>query len=101
MGATLWAAVDNYFNERLAAEDDALRAAVQSCRQAGMPEIQISPTQGKLLMLLARAIQARSAPVVAADFLIDIGKPPICLIFRPTGHNLQPKSSSSPHHVAS
>ena len=61
MGETLWAAVDQYFNERLAAEDEALRGAVQSCRQAGMPEIQISPTQGKLLMLLARAVQARSA----------------------------------------
>ncbi len=61
MGETLWAAVDEYFNERLAAEDEALREAVQSCRQAGMPEIQISPTQGKLLLLLARTVRARSA----------------------------------------
>jgi len=57
----LWAAVDEYFNQRLAPEDDALRAALRSSQQAGLPAIQISASQGKLLMLLARAVQARSA----------------------------------------
>lgn len=61
MGAALWSAVDDYFSDRLASEDDALRAAVQASEQAGLPPIQISATQGKLLLLLARAIQARSA----------------------------------------
>src|SRR5690348_16487822 len=61
MGAALWGAVDEYFNERLASEDDALRAAVRSSEQAGLPPIQISASQGKLLLLLARAFQARSA----------------------------------------
>lgn len=60
MGEALWAAVDHYFDDRLAPEDEALRAALEASEQAGMPAIQISATQGKLLMLLARAIQARS-----------------------------------------
>ncbi len=61
MGAALWGAVDAYFNQQLAPEDDALRAALQASEQAGLPAIQISSSQGKLLMLLARAVQARSA----------------------------------------
>jgi predicted O-methyltransferase YrrM len=61
MGAALWGAVDAYFNQQLAPEDDALRAALQASDQAGLPAIQISASQGKLLMLLARAVQARSA----------------------------------------
>jgi len=61
MGEALWGAVDAYFDDHLAPEDDALRAAVQASDEAGLPPIQISPTQGKLLMLLARAIQARAA----------------------------------------
>jgi predicted O-methyltransferase YrrM len=61
MAAALWGAVDAYFNEQLSEEDDALRAAVQASQQAGLPAIQISASQGKLLMVLARAIQARSA----------------------------------------
>ena len=61
MGAALWGAVDAYFNQQLAPEDDALRAALQASDQAGLPAIQISASQGKLLMLLARALQARSA----------------------------------------
>lgn len=61
MGAALWEAVDSYFNEHLAPEDEALRAALRASEQAGLPPIQISSGQGKLLMLLARAIQARKA----------------------------------------
>ena len=61
MGAALWGAVDALFNQELAPEDEALRAALQASDQAGLPAIQISATQGKLLMLLARAVQARSA----------------------------------------
>jgi predicted O-methyltransferase YrrM len=61
MGAALWGAVDAYFNQPLAPEDEALRSALRSSQQAGLPAIQISASQGKLLMLLARSIQARSA----------------------------------------
>jgi predicted O-methyltransferase YrrM len=60
MAEELWTEVDAYFNDRLAPEDDALRAALEASDAAGLPSIQISPTQGKFLMLLARAIGARS-----------------------------------------
>jgi predicted O-methyltransferase YrrM len=60
MAQQLWAAVDNYFNDRLAPEDEALRAALEASDAAGLPSIQISPAQGKFLLLLARSIQARS-----------------------------------------
>src|SRR5256885_3176723 len=41
-----------------AAEDEGLRAALTSAKQAGLPEIQISPIQGKFLQLLAVACNA-------------------------------------------
>ena len=43
-----------------APEDEALRYALTSMREAGLPEIQISPIQGKFLQLLAAASNARS-----------------------------------------
>lgn len=42
-----------------AQEDEGLRFALQSMRQEGLPEIQISPVQGKFLQLLAAACSAR------------------------------------------
>lgn len=42
-----------------APEDEALRFALASAKQAGLPEIQISPIQGKFLQLLAAACNAR------------------------------------------
>ncbi|HEX4023160.1 MAG TPA: O-methyltransferase [Steroidobacteraceae bacterium] len=59
MDEPIWTKLDMYFNEHLVGADSALRAAVQSSHAAGLPSIQISPTQGKLLMLLARALGAR------------------------------------------
>ncbi len=44
---------------QFAAEDEGLQRAVQAARQAGLPEIQISPIQGKLLQLLAVATNAQ------------------------------------------
>jgi predicted O-methyltransferase YrrM len=46
--------------DRLVGSDPALQAALGASRAAGLPEIQVSPTQGKFLMLLAQAIRARS-----------------------------------------
>ena len=40
--------------------DELLKAALQSSSDAGLPPIQVSPTQGKLLMLFAQMIGARS-----------------------------------------
>ncbi len=42
-----------------APEDEGLRYALASAKQAGLPEIQISPIQGKFLQLLAAACNAR------------------------------------------
>lgn len=55
-----WSAVDAYVGERLAPHDEALEAALRHSAEAGLPEIQVSPPQGKLLELLVRAIGARS-----------------------------------------
>jgi predicted O-methyltransferase YrrM len=54
-----WLAVDEYVTGRLAPEDAALAAAVHASEDAGLPPIQVSPPQGKLLYLLARSIGAR------------------------------------------
>lgn len=54
-----WSAVDAYVAGRLAPEDVALTAAVRASEQAGLPPIQVSAPQGKLLYLLARSIGAR------------------------------------------
>jgi caffeoyl-CoA O-methyltransferase len=42
-----------------AAEDEALRYSLTLARQEGLPEIQISPIQGKFLQLMAAACNAR------------------------------------------
>ena len=44
---------------KFAAEDDGLRHTLHAAKQAGLPEIQISPIQGKLLQLLAVACNAQ------------------------------------------
>ena len=53
------AAVDTHLDAVLGAEDDALRAAAERARSAGLPEIAVSPLQGLWLQLLARALGAR------------------------------------------
>src|SRR5262245_49879613 len=55
-----WTAVDNYVSDLLVGSDAMLDAALAASAAAGLPEIAVSPAQGKFLMLLARAIDARS-----------------------------------------
>jgi predicted O-methyltransferase YrrM len=55
----LWSAVDAYLNEQVVGEDAVLTAATESTERAGLPQISVTPTHGKLLFLLARAIGAR------------------------------------------
>jgi predicted O-methyltransferase YrrM len=55
-----WARVDEYVGGLLAPDDEALSAAVAAAEEAGMPPIQVTPAQGKLLYLLAKAIGART-----------------------------------------
>jgi predicted O-methyltransferase YrrM len=55
----LWMAVDDYLNGMLVPGEPVLDAALQATEEAGLPPINVAPNQGKLLMLLARAIGAR------------------------------------------
>ena len=52
-------AVDQYLAERYAYGDDALTAALAANAAARLPAIDVSPTQGKLLQILAKMIGAR------------------------------------------
>jgi predicted O-methyltransferase YrrM len=56
----LWAAVDQYITDSVVSEDSVLRAASDATAQAGLPLISVTPSQGKLLYLLARFGQARN-----------------------------------------
>lgn len=51
--------IEEEITRTFAAEDDGLKHALQAAKQAGLPEIQISPLQGKLLQLLAVACNAQ------------------------------------------
>ncbi len=58
MADETWTAVDEYAAGLLAPHDEALEAALRASEEAGLPEIQVSPAQGKLLYLLAKSIGA-------------------------------------------
>ncbi|HWA23296.1 MAG TPA: O-methyltransferase [Caulobacterales bacterium] len=55
----LYNSIDRYIDELFAVEDEHLKAALKACRSAGLPEIQVSPGQGKLIYLLAKIVGAR------------------------------------------
>jgi len=55
----LWTAVDAYFDDLLIGRDAVLEQALADGDEAGLPQIQVAPNQGKLLHILARAIDAR------------------------------------------
>jgi predicted O-methyltransferase YrrM len=55
-----WSAVDSYIGENLVPADPVLEAALRASSDAGLPPISVSPSQGKLLHLLARARGART-----------------------------------------
>jgi predicted O-methyltransferase YrrM len=59
MGHERWVAVDEYVGGLLAPHDEALDAALKAGEEAGLPPIQVSPPQGKLLALLAKTIGAK------------------------------------------
>ena len=59
MGRERWSAVDEFVAGTLVREDDALRMAREESAREGLPEIQVTPAQGKLLHLLARIHRAR------------------------------------------
>jgi len=55
----LWSAVDRYIGDLFVPEDEVLDRALADSANAGLPSIAVAPHEGKLLMLLARAIAAR------------------------------------------
>lgn len=60
MSDQTWQTVDALLAGRLIGPDEALDAAVGASAAAGLPDIAVSPPQGKLLHLLARSIGARA-----------------------------------------
>ena len=60
MSRELWSAVDCYIGGLLAPHDALLNDALEASAEAGLPAIQVSPTQGKLLQVLARMVGARN-----------------------------------------
>jgi predicted O-methyltransferase YrrM len=55
-----WTAVDHYIADRLLAPDAALKAALEMSEAVGLPPINVSPPQGKMLMMLAQLHGART-----------------------------------------
>jgi predicted O-methyltransferase YrrM len=60
MTEEIWTAVDGYLGDLLVPADPALEAALAASAAAGLPAINVSAVQGKLLQLLARAIGAHN-----------------------------------------
>lgn len=54
-----WIEVDRYIAEKLIPADPALEAAMAANTAAGLPAIDVTPLQGKLLYLLAKLVDAR------------------------------------------
>jgi caffeoyl-CoA O-methyltransferase len=59
MTKELFESVDQYINDLLVEEDDALLATEVSIKESGIPQISISPNQGKFLQILAKLCNAK------------------------------------------
>jgi predicted O-methyltransferase YrrM len=60
MSQDQWTAVDRYINDLFIPPDPVLEAALKASAEAGLPSIQVTPSQGKLLAILAQSIGART-----------------------------------------
>jgi predicted O-methyltransferase YrrM len=58
MDKQLWTAVDQYTTDLLLPPDPVLEAALAASEAAGLPAISVSPSQGKMLMILAQLARA-------------------------------------------
>jgi predicted O-methyltransferase YrrM len=56
-----WRAVDAYFSDTIVRRDSVLEAALKANAEAGLPSIDVSAAQGKMLYLLARMAGAKRA----------------------------------------
>jgi predicted O-methyltransferase YrrM len=59
MDQDLWTSVDRYITDNLVHPDQALNDAAQSNERADLPAIDVTPSQGKFLHLLARMQRAQ------------------------------------------
>jgi predicted O-methyltransferase YrrM len=59
MSESTWSDVDGYIERNLVPKDDGLARALRASVGAGLPEIQVSPAQGRLLHLLVAGLGAR------------------------------------------
>jgi len=59
MSQDTWSAVDNYIDDELALSDAILDAAIAANAAGGLPAIDVTASQGKLLQLLARLAGAK------------------------------------------
>src|SRR5437879_2776283 len=55
-----WTRVDEFLSESLLDSDPVLDAALEASAAAGLPSIQVSPCQGKLLQILAELYRVRT-----------------------------------------
>ncbi len=58
MSNSHWVDVERWICDRIVPVDDALRDSVAQAREQGLPAIQVEPTTGKLLQLIARMVRA-------------------------------------------
>lgn len=54
-----WSAVDEYLEKQLIPEDEILTQVLANNQRAGLPAIDVSPTQGQLLALFVRMTRAK------------------------------------------
>lgn len=59
MSQELWSAVDQYIDDELALTDPVLASALAANAEGGLPAIDVTASQGKLLYMLARLAGAR------------------------------------------
>jgi predicted O-methyltransferase YrrM len=59
MNQARWSAVDAYLEDLLVPADPVLESVQRACAEAGLPPISVSPSQGKLLNVLALGQRAR------------------------------------------
>jgi predicted O-methyltransferase YrrM len=59
MATRLWTEVERYFDGLLIPADPVMEAALKASSSAGLPPINVTPSQGRLLWLLARVQGAR------------------------------------------
>src|SRR3712207_264832 len=77
-------AIEAYLRGLYAVETEGMRDALRSAQAAGLPEIQVSPTDGKILEVMLRMIGARK--VVELGTLAGYSAQWIACALPPDGH---------------